>query len=83
MKIKEDIKEQPTSRNLSAIATRVLQCTFPVAGSRKYFSAIHTTPHLTSTHLTTDYVNNIILHLLLVLVLLSMLGIKLMCLMSY
>jgi hypothetical protein len=34
---KEDIKEQPTSRNLSATATRVLQCTCPVAASRKYF----------------------------------------------
>jgi hypothetical protein len=31
--IKEDIKEQPTSRNLSATATRVLQCTCPVAAS--------------------------------------------------
>jgi hypothetical protein len=46
--IKEDIKEQPTSRNLSATATRVLQCTFPVAASQKYFSAIHTSPQLTS-----------------------------------
>jgi hypothetical protein len=36
---KEDIKEQPTSRNLSATAARVLQCTWPVATSRKYFSA--------------------------------------------
>jgi hypothetical protein len=48
--IKEDIKEQPTSRNLSATATRVLQCTCPVAASRKYFSAIHTSPHLNSRH---------------------------------
>jgi hypothetical protein len=39
---KEDIKEQPTSRNLSATATRVLQCTCPVAASRKYFSDILT-----------------------------------------
>jgi hypothetical protein len=65
--LKEDIKEQPTSRNLSATATRVLQCTCPVAASQKYFSAIHTSPHLTSTHLTFAFVNNIILHLLLVL----------------
>ncbi len=39
----------------------------PVAASRKYFSAIHTSPQLTSTQLTLDYVNNIILHLLSVL----------------
>ncbi len=39
---KEDIKEQPTSRNLSATATRVLQCTWPFAASRKDFSAIDT-----------------------------------------
>jgi hypothetical protein len=63
---KEDIKEQPTSRNLSANGTRVLQCTCPVAASWKYFSAIHTSPHLTSTHLTLAFVNNIILLLLLV-----------------
>jgi hypothetical protein len=44
---KEDIEEQPTSRNLSATATRVLQCTCPVAASRKDFSAFHTSPHLT------------------------------------
>jgi len=37
---KEDFKEQPTPRNLSATARRVLQCTCPVAASRKYFSAI-------------------------------------------
>jgi hypothetical protein len=37
---KEDIKEQQTLRNLSATARRVLQCTWPVAASRKYFSAI-------------------------------------------
>ncbi len=45
---KEVIKEQPTSRNLSATATRVLQCTCQVAASRKDFSAIHTStsPHL-------------------------------------
>jgi hypothetical protein len=59
---KEDTKEQPTSRNLSATATRVLQCTCPVAATQKYFSAIHTSPHLTLA-----FVNNIILHLLLVL----------------
>jgi hypothetical protein len=47
-RFKEDIKEQPTSRNLSATATRVLQCTCPVAASWKYFSAIHTSPQLTS-----------------------------------
>jgi hypothetical protein len=49
---KEVIKEQPTSRNLSATATRVLQCTCPVAASRKDFSAIHTStsPHLNSSH---------------------------------
>ncbi len=45
--IKEVIKEQPTSRNLSATATRVLQCTCPVAASRKDFSAFHTSPLLT------------------------------------
>jgi hypothetical protein len=45
---KEDIKEQPTSRNLSATAARVLQCTCPVAASWKYFSDIHTSPQLTS-----------------------------------
>ncbi len=39
---KEDIKEQPTSRNLSATATRVLQCTWPFAASLKDFSAIDT-----------------------------------------
>jgi hypothetical protein len=55
---KEVIKEQPTSRNLSATATRVLQCTCPVAASRKDFSAFHTSPHLTPYH-----VHNIILHL--------------------
>ncbi len=53
---KEDIREQPTSRNLSATATRVHQCTCPAAASRKYFPAFHTSPHLTSTHLTPDYV---------------------------
>jgi hypothetical protein len=37
---KEDIKEQPTPRNLSATARRVLRCTWPIAASRKYFSAI-------------------------------------------
>jgi hypothetical protein len=55
---KEDIKEQPASRNLSATATRVLQCTFSVAASRKDFSAINTSPHTTPNH-----VNIIILHL--------------------
>jgi hypothetical protein len=30
----------------------------PVAGSWTYFSAIHTSPHLTSTHLTPYNVNN-------------------------
>jgi hypothetical protein len=48
-KDKEVIKEQPTSRNLSATATRVPQCTCPVAASRIYSSAIHTA-HLTSPH---------------------------------
>jgi hypothetical protein len=38
-----------------------------VAASCKYFSAIHPTPHLTSTHLTPDYVNTMILHLVSVL----------------
>jgi hypothetical protein len=50
---KEVNKEQPSYINLSANATRVLQCTCPVAASWKYFSAIHTStspPHLTSTH---------------------------------
>ncbi len=37
---KEVIKEQPTPRNLSATATRVLQCTCIVAASRKDCSAI-------------------------------------------
>jgi hypothetical protein len=44
---KEVIKEQPTPRNLSATARRVLQCTrflglstFTVAAPQKYFSAI-------------------------------------------
>jgi hypothetical protein len=37
---KEVNKEQPSYRNLSATATRVLQCTCPVAASWKYFSAI-------------------------------------------
>ncbi len=49
---KEVIKEQPTSRNLSATAARVPQCTrtrtCPVAASRIYSSAIHTSHHLTS-----------------------------------
>ncbi len=61
---KEDIKDQPTSRNLSATTTKVLQCTCPVAASRKDFSAIHTS---TSPHLTLTFNNNIILHLFLVL----------------
>jgi hypothetical protein len=39
---KEVIKEQPSYRNLSATASRVLQCTCPVAASRKYFLAILT-----------------------------------------
>jgi hypothetical protein len=64
---KEVNKEQPSYRNLSATATRVHQCTCPVAASRKYFSAIHTSPHLTSTHLTSDYVNTIILYFISVL----------------
>ncbi len=41
---KEVNKEQPSYRNLSATATRVPQCTCPVAASRKDFSAIHTSP---------------------------------------
>jgi hypothetical protein len=41
---KEVNKEQPSFRNLSATATRVRQCTCPVAASRKDFSAIHTSP---------------------------------------
>jgi hypothetical protein len=44
---KEDIKEQPTSRNLSATARRVPQCTCPVAATQKDFSAFHTSSHLT------------------------------------
>jgi hypothetical protein len=67
MSTKEVNKEQPSYRNLSATATRVLQSTCPVAASRIYFSAIHTSPHLTSTHLTPDYANTIILHLVAVL----------------
>ncbi len=39
--------------------------TCPVAASRKYFSAIHTSPHLNSPHTWSK--NNIILHLLLML----------------
>jgi hypothetical protein len=39
-KTKEDIEEQPTPRNLSATAARVLQCTCLVAASRKDCSAI-------------------------------------------
>ena len=64
---KEVDKEQPSYINLSATATRVPQCTCPVAASWKYFSAVHTTtsPHLNS--LTLTFVKNIILHLLLVL----------------
>jgi hypothetical protein len=64
---KEVNKEQPSYRNLSATATRVLQCTCPVAASWKYFSAIHPAPQLTSTHLTPDFVNTMILHLVSVL----------------
>jgi hypothetical protein len=56
-------REQPTSRKLSAPATRVLQCTCLVAASRKDFSAIHTSPHLTLYVLTPNHVHNIILHL--------------------
>jgi hypothetical protein len=37
---KEVKKEQPSYRNLSATARRVLQCTCPVAASRKDCSAI-------------------------------------------
>jgi hypothetical protein len=37
---KEVNKEQPSYRNLSATATRVLQCTCPGAASRKDCSAI-------------------------------------------
>jgi hypothetical protein len=48
---KEDIKEQPTPRNLSATAARVLQCTCPVAASRKEFSA---SPKSNSPHLSSD-----------------------------
>jgi hypothetical protein len=47
---KEVIKEQPSYRNLSATATRVLQWTCPFAASHKYFLAIHTSPHLNSPH---------------------------------
>ncbi len=47
---KEVNKEQPSYTNLSATATRVLQCTCPVADSWKYFSAIHTSPHLNLPH---------------------------------
>ena len=65
MRTKEVIKEQPTSRNLSATAARVPQCTCPVAASRIYASAIHTSHHLTT--LTPNCVYNIILHLLSVL----------------
>ncbi len=73
---KEVNKEQPSSINLSATATRVLQCTCPVAASWKYFSAIHTStsPHLNS--LTLTFVKNIILHLLLVLCTAVNVGIK-------
>ena len=36
---KEVNKEQPSYRNLSATATRVLQCTWPIAASGKDCSA--------------------------------------------
>ncbi len=84
IRIKEVNKEQPSYLNLSATATRVLQCTCPVAASWKYFSAIHTStsPHLNS--LTLTFVKNIILHLLLVLcTAVNVRNKKLLCLMSY
>jgi hypothetical protein len=68
VKTKEDIKEQPTPRNLSATARRVLQCT--VHAQLQLLGNIFRlfTPHLTSDIiLTPNYVNNIILHLLWVL----------------
>jgi hypothetical protein len=81
---KEVNKEQPSYRNLSATATRVLQCTCPVAASWKYFSAIHPTPHLTSTHLTPVYVNTMILHFVSVLyTAVNVWNKKFMALMSY
>jgi hypothetical protein len=61
---KEDIREQPTPRNLSATATRVLLCTYmPCCSFSEIFFSYS---HLTSPQLTSQY-NNIILHLLLVL----------------
>jgi hypothetical protein len=51
VRTKEDIKEQPTPRNLSASAARVLQCTCPIAASRKDCSAIPNSPHLRQTRL--------------------------------
>jgi hypothetical protein len=57
---KEYIKKQPASRNLSATATRVLQCTCQLQLLGNIFQLF--TPHLTSTHLTPCYVNNKILH---------------------
>jgi hypothetical protein len=47
---KEVNKEQPSYRNLSATATRVPQCTCPIAASRKDFSAFHTSPQTIYTH---------------------------------
>ncbi len=50
---------QPPQRGFFCVRT----C--PVAASRKYFSAIHTSPHINPPHTWSN--NNIILHLLLVL----------------
>jgi hypothetical protein len=48
-------KEQQSYRNLSSTATRVLQCTCLVAASRKYFSAIHTSPQSSDYTLIKKY----------------------------
>ncbi len=68
---KEDIKEQPTPRNL-ANATKVPHCTVHaqlqlLGNIFQLFTPHLNSPQLTSTQLTLDYVNNIILHLLSVL----------------
>ncbi len=60
---KEDIKEQPTSRIFQPPQQGFYSVhDHAVSASQKYFSAIHTSPHFTLA-----FVNNIILHLVLVL----------------
>jgi hypothetical protein len=52
---KEVIKEQPTSRNLSATATRVLQSTCPVAASQVLGNIFFCYSHLISPHLNSPH----------------------------